>query len=83
MASASSKKLLKDLNKKSKAYFQIDNNMPDFSKDPAFVAKHEMAEKFIAEHGLPESFNKKEKKAKSLPPTSAKAGYGGQRKRKA
>lgn len=66
MASASSKKLLKDLNKKSKAYFQIDKNMPDFSKDPAFIAKHEMAEKFIAEHGLPKSFRKKSKKAKGV-----------------
>jgi hypothetical protein len=65
MASASSKKLLKDLNKKSKAYFQIDNNMPDFSKDPAFLAKHELAEKFIAEHGLPDSFKKKQKKLKA------------------
>jgi hypothetical protein len=69
MASASSKKLLKDLNKKSKAYFQIDNNMPDFSKDPSFLAKHELAEKFIAEHGLPDSFKQKAKKVKSLPPT--------------
>ncbi len=66
MASASSKKLLKDLHKKSKAYFKIDNNMPDFSKDPAFVAKHEMAEKFIAEHGLPESFKTGAKSKKSV-----------------
>ena len=65
MASASRKKLLKDLNKKSKAYFQIDNNMPDLSKDPVFIAKHEMAEKFIAEHGLPESFRKKPTKRKA------------------
>jgi hypothetical protein len=66
MASASSKKLLKDLNKKSKAYFQFDNNMPDFSKDPAFLAKHELAEKFIAEHSLPESFKTKPKEKKRL-----------------
>ena len=59
MASVASQKLLKDLNKKSKAYFQIDNNMPDFSKDPAVLAKHELAEKFIAERGLPESFKTK------------------------
>jgi hypothetical protein len=35
----------------------IDENMPDFSNDPFVLRKLEIAEKFIAEHGLPESSN--------------------------
>ena len=54
----------KSLFKKHLKPIQIDDSMPDFSKDPVFVAKHEKAEKFIAEHGLPESF-KTTPKAKS------------------
>jgi hypothetical protein len=38
------------------------------------LAKKERAEKFIAEHGLPESIDKlKANKAKSLKPTQAKS----------
>jgi hypothetical protein len=51
--------LSKEINKILKKSFRVDKNMEDFSKDPVFVAKHEKAEKFIAEHGLPESSNKK------------------------
>jgi hypothetical protein len=52
MALASSKKQVKNLIKKSKVSFRVDNNMPDFSKDPAFIAKQEKAEKLLAECGL-------------------------------
>ena len=36
----------------------IDENMPDLSNDPFVLAKLEKAEKFSAEHGLPDSFYK-------------------------
>jgi hypothetical protein len=39
----------------------IDENMPDLSNDPFVLAKMEKAEKLIAEYGLPESFEKKNK----------------------
>jgi len=52
MALASSKKQVKNLIKKSKVSFRVDNNMPDFSKDPAFIAKQEKAEKLLTECGL-------------------------------
>ena len=48
--------------------------MPDFSKDPFVLRKLEIAEKFIAEHGLPESNitpkaqSRKPKTNKSLKP---------------
>ena len=44
----------------------IDDDFPDLSKDPVFIAKHEKAEKLIAEYGLPEFFKKKPYKAKSI-----------------
>jgi hypothetical protein len=50
---------LKALNKKYKISVRIVKNMPDLSNDPVFVAKKEIAEKFIAEHGLPEDFKSK------------------------
>ena len=37
----------------------IDENIRDHSNDPFVLAKLEKAEKFIAEHGLPDSFYKK------------------------
>jgi hypothetical protein len=49
-------KLLKNFTKNP---IVIDENMPDFSNDPFVLAKLEKAEKFLAEHGLPESFYKK------------------------
>lgn len=58
------KRLLKALNKSSKTPVLIDDNFPDLSKDPVFLAKHEKAEKFIAKYGLPESFKKKTKSKK-------------------
>jgi hypothetical protein len=49
----------------------IDDNFPDLRKDPVFMAKHEKAEKLIAEFGIPEAFKTKPKlkgvkKTKSL-----------------
>jgi hypothetical protein len=44
----------------------IDDDFPDLSKDPVFAAKHEKAEKLIAEFGIPEAFKTKTKKAKSV-----------------
>jgi hypothetical protein len=48
-------KELKALNKKYNVSITIDKNMPDLSNDPFVLAKLEKAEKFIAEHGLPDS----------------------------
>jgi hypothetical protein len=58
-------KELRALNKKYNISVKIDKNMPDYSKDPFFIAKNERAEKFIAEHGLPDS-PKNKTKAKKL-----------------
>jgi hypothetical protein len=52
-----SKKIDKILNES----ITVDENMEDFSNDPVFVAKNEKAEKFLAEHGVPESFSNKTK----------------------
>ncbi len=60
-------KALTAFNKKYNISITVDKNMPDFSKDPVFRAKHEKAEKFLAEHGTPESFRKKSK-AKGVKP---------------
>jgi hypothetical protein len=48
---------LKALKKKYNICVTIDKNMPDYSDSPFFKKKLETAEKFIAEHGLPESSN--------------------------
>jgi hypothetical protein len=45
----------------NKEDFSIVDDMPDFSKDPVFVAKQEKAEKFIAEYGVPETSRAKKK----------------------
>jgi hypothetical protein len=52
--------------KKSKARkllpgITIGHNIPDVSKDPYFVEKHERARAFIAEHPIPEDWAKKKK----------------------
>ena len=52
--------------KRSSAPVLIDDNFPDLSKDPVFMAKHEKAEKLIAEFGIPEAFKTKPRKAKGL-----------------
>jgi hypothetical protein len=54
-------RISKAIKKISKESYPIEICTEDFSKDPAFLAKHEMAEKFIAEHGLPEAFKTKPK----------------------
>jgi hypothetical protein len=59
------KRSLKSLNNFTKTLIIIDDNFPDLSKDPVFMAKHEKAEKLIAEFGIPEAFKTKPKKAKS------------------
>jgi hypothetical protein len=51
-------KELKALNKKYNVSITTDNNIPDLSNDSFILAKKERAEKFIAEHGLPESSKK-------------------------
>ena len=56
-------KIIKKLSRES---YPIEICTEDFSKDPVFLAMHERAERFIAEHGLPESFKKKPKKAKGI-----------------
>ena len=51
----------------------IDENIRDHSNDPFVLAKLEKAEKFIAEHGLPESITKpKAKSRKSIKAKSIK-----------
>jgi hypothetical protein len=57
-------KELKTLIEKYNISVTIDKNMPDHSNDPFVLAKLEKAEKFIAEHGLPESSNIKLKAKK-------------------
>ena len=46
----------------------VDENMEDFSNHPDFVASGKRAAEFIAKNGLPKSFKKKPKNAKSLKP---------------
>jgi hypothetical protein len=61
-----SKRSNKALSKYSKTPVLIDDNMPDLANDPVFMAKHEKAEKLIAEFGLPKSIKLKTKsKAKN------------------
>ncbi len=62
---------LKELKNFAKNTILIDDDFPDLSKDPVFAAKHEKAEKLIAEFGIPEAFKtkpklKKVKKTKSI-----------------
>jgi len=57
-------KELKALNKKFNVSITIDNDFPDFSNDPFVLKKMEMAEKFIVEHGLPDSPKRKAKAVK-------------------
>ena len=45
----------------NKKNFTIVDDMPDFSKDPVFVAKQEKAEKLIAKYGVPETSRAKKK----------------------
>ena len=57
-------KLSKALKEFTKDPILIDENMPDFSNAPFVLRKLEIAEKFIAEHGLPESLENKSKAKK-------------------
>ena len=50
-------KLSKALKEFTKDPILIDENMPDYSNAPFVLRKLEIAEKFIAEHGLPETSN--------------------------
>ena len=50
-------KLSKALKEFIKDPILIDENMPDYSNAPFVLRKLEIAEKFIAEHGLPETSN--------------------------
>jgi hypothetical protein len=50
-------KELRALNKKYNISITIDKNMQDHSNDPFVLRKMEIAEKFIAEHGLPDSID--------------------------
>ncbi|HXB29478.1 MAG TPA: hypothetical protein VNW49_06650 [Puia sp.] len=52
--------------KRSNTTVFIDDDFPDLSKDPVFIAKHEKAEKLITEFGIPEAFKTKPRKAKGL-----------------
>jgi hypothetical protein len=61
MASARTKILKKVL----KESYPIEKFTVDLSNDPVVVAKREKAEKFIAEHGLPESSNNKSRAKKT------------------
>ena len=67
-------KLSKALKEFTKNPIHIDENMPDYSNAPFVLRKLEIAEKFIAEHGLPESIitpkaqSRKPKTNKSLKP---------------
>lgn len=66
-------KLSKELKEFTKNPILIDENMPDYSNDPFVLAKLEIAEKFLAEHGLPESVKKpKAQSSKSKTNTSRK-----------
>jgi hypothetical protein len=58
-------KIIKKLSRES---YPIEICTEDFNKDPGFLAMQEIAERFIAEHGLPEAFKTKPKNAKSLKP---------------
>jgi hypothetical protein len=51
----------------------IDENMPDFSNAPFVLAKMKIAEKLIAEYGLPESLNKALKDNSRKKPISSKS----------
>jgi hypothetical protein len=51
----------KILKKFLKTPILIDEDFPDLSRDPVVLAKMERAEKFIAEHGLPDSPKNKTK----------------------
>jgi hypothetical protein len=55
----------KILKKFLKTPILIDEDFPDLSNDPFVLKKMEMAEKFIAEHGLPDSPKNKSKAKKS------------------
>ena len=50
-------KLSKALKEFTKDPILIDEKMPDYSNAPFVLRKLEIAEKFIAEHGLPETSN--------------------------
>ena len=64
------KRSIKALNKYQRTPTLIDDNMPDLCNDSVFIAKHEKAEKLIAEFGLPKSnklkMNSKTKKKKKV-----------------
>jgi hypothetical protein len=59
-------RMSKHLKKILKESYPIEISTEDLSKDPVFAAKHEKAEKLIAEFGIPEAFKTKPKKAKSV-----------------
>lgn len=46
---------------KGKKKAVVDKNVKDYSNDPFFVKKREMALKLIKKSGLPDSFTKKKK----------------------
>ena len=54
-------RISKTIKKILKESYPIEICTEDFSKDPAFLAKHEKAEKLIAEYGIPETFKTKPK----------------------
>jgi hypothetical protein len=54
-------KISKALKKFLETPILVDENMPDFSNAPFVLAKMEIAEKFISEHGLPGDFKNKQK----------------------
>ena len=53
-------RISKAIKKISKKSYPIEICTEDFSKDPAFLAMHERAEKLIAQYGLPEAFKTKQ-----------------------
>lgn len=48
--------MTKALKKIFKESYPIEMSTEDLSNDPVFLAKHEKAEKLIAEFGIPEAF---------------------------
>ncbi len=50
----------KALKKIFKESYPIEISKEDFSNDPVFLAKHDEAEKLIAEFGIPEAFKTNE-----------------------
>jgi hypothetical protein len=49
------------LNSRPVGFEEVDENMPDISRDPYFVNKHEQARKILKKTGIPEDFKTKKK----------------------